>query len=499
MPTCLTGEGVSGRIGVAGGAAAQALTAGRELKQRKLPLVILLALVWPVAGLGGVWDEQIPDDSLGGVPVHGYQLINIYPHSPAAFTQGLVYSDGYLYEGTGLHGGSSLRKVVIETGEVVKRRNLASAYFGEGVTIRDSLIYQLTWRNHVGFVYRESDEFELIGTFEYPTQGWGLTHDDTSLIMSDGSDRLYRLDPETFEEVGRVSVVAQGSPVMLINELELIRGRIYANILGSDSIAIIQPETGEVEGWINLAGILPVGLLAGAPGPLNGIAFDEEGARLFVTGKLWPSLFEIYVDPIDYAPVIVSSSPASPVWVHTGTEVVFAVIAEDGGPVDSLAYSWSVDGLVDPAACDPWYEYSSWTPTVDTVAVTVTDGLHTVSETWLVYVEIAGVADDPPGAGPVSGAVGLAQNRPNPFRRSTSIGFTIPASPDLDRGIRLSVHDVSGRQVRMLLDGRLPAGGHRVAWDGTDDLGRRTSGGIYFCVLRSGNRTVSRKMILLGS
>ena len=175
---------------------------------------------------------------------------------------------------------------------------LASVYFGEGVTIFDGLIYQLTWRNHVGFVYVETDSFELVDTFSYSTQGWGLTHDDTSLIMSDGTDKLYFLDPVTFEEVGRVYVTAEGSPLDSLNELEYIDGHIYANILESDSIAIIKPETGEVVGWLDLAGILPPGDLLAPPGPLNGIAFDPDSVRLFVTGKRWPSLFEIYVDPL---------------------------------------------------------------------------------------------------------------------------------------------------------------------------------------------------------
>ena len=234
-----------------------------------------------------------------GIPVYGYDLINTFPHDPNAFTQGLVYHNGFLYEGTGLNGASSLRKVVLETGEVLFRYNLASVYFGEGVTIFDGLIYQLTWRNHVGFVYVETDSFELIDTFSYSTQGWGLTHDDTSLIMSDGTDKLYFLDPVTFAEVGRVYVTAEGSPLDSLNELEYIDGHIYANILESDSIAIIEPVTGDVVAWLDLAGILPAGDLLTSPDPLNGIAFDPDSVRLFVTGKRWPSLFEIYVDSLN--------------------------------------------------------------------------------------------------------------------------------------------------------------------------------------------------------
>jgi glutamine cyclotransferase len=237
--------------------------------------------------------------SADSIPVYDYVLINTFPHDVNAFTQGLVYHNGFLYEGTGLFSGSSLRKVVLETGEVLFRYNLVSVYFGEGVTIYDDLIYQLTWLNNVGFVYVETDSFELIDTFSYPTQGWGLTHDDTSLIMSDGTDKLYFLDPVTFEEINRVHVTADGSPIDQINELEYIHGHIYANILNSDFIAIIKPETGVVVAWLDLTGILSAEHPAAPPGPLNGIAFDPDSVRLFVTGKRWPSLFEIYVDPLN--------------------------------------------------------------------------------------------------------------------------------------------------------------------------------------------------------
>ncbi|MFH1313319.1 MAG: glutaminyl-peptide cyclotransferase [Candidatus Eisenbacteria bacterium] len=237
--------------------------------------------------------------SADSIPVFGYDLINTFPHDSKAFTQGLVYHNGFLYEGTGLFSGSSLRKVVLETGEVLFRYNLNSVYFGEGVAILNDLIYQLTWLNHVGFVYVETGSFELVDTFSYPTPGWGLTHDDTSLIMSDGTDNLYFLDPVSFEEVRRVHVTVGGAPLDSLNELEYIHGYIYANILERDFIAIIKPGTGVVVGWLDLTGILTSEHLAVTPGPLNGIAFDPDSVRLFVTGKRWPSLFEIYVDPLD--------------------------------------------------------------------------------------------------------------------------------------------------------------------------------------------------------
>jgi glutamine cyclotransferase len=429
--------------------------------------------------------------------VYGYDLINTFPHDPNAFTQGLSYSDDFLYEGTGLYGGSSLRKVVLETGEVLLRHNLASVYFGEGVTVRNDTIFQLTWLNHVGFVYVETDSFELIDSFSYPTAGWGLTHDDTSLIMSDGTDLLYRLDPHTFEEVGRIQVTAGGAPVYQLNELELIRGRVYANILDSDSIAVIEPTTGEVVAWVNLTGILPPETFAQTPGPLNGIAFDPDGVRLFVTGKRWPSVFEIYTDPLDYPPVIVEARPVSPIWVHIDTPVLLYVRAEDGGPADSLTYMWSVNGVVDTTAQDSSYLYASAHPTVDTVAVRVTDGVFSDSTSWLVYVEIAGVDDDVVAGRDGQGMVRLAQNSPNPFKPSTTVHFTLPAGSGASHRVRLAVHDVSGRTVRTLIDSDLPPGEHNAFWDGTDDRGRRVAPGVFLCVLRVGNTTLLRKMTMV--
>jgi glutamine cyclotransferase len=262
--------------------------------------VALSALILPaVIILSGTIASLASVDS---IPVYGYEVVNTFPHEPSAFTQGLVYHDGYLYEGTGLYGGSQLRKLVLETGEVVKRRGLSSSFFGEGVTIFRDRIYQLTWKRRVGFVYVEREEFEIESTFEYSYPGWGLTHDDTSLIMSDGTDNLYFLDPETFEEVRRVSVTADGLPVTRLNELELIQGHIFANILDSDRIAIIETGTGEVVGWLDLAGILQEDESTRFSGPLNGIAFDPDGARLFVTGKKWPDLFEILIAPLEYPP-----------------------------------------------------------------------------------------------------------------------------------------------------------------------------------------------------
>jgi glutamine cyclotransferase len=467
----------------------------KEVVLARLTLVVVLILLCALpAGAGGAGRNGAePRLTSGGIPVYGFTLIDSFPHDPNAYTQGLVYETGFLYEGTGLYGGSSLRKVVLETGEVVKRRNLASAYFGEGVTVRCDTVYQLTWQNNTGFVYEELEEFELIETFSYPTQGWGLTHDDTSLIMSDGSDKIYYLDPHTYEEVGRVYVTAQGSPVYDLNELELIRGRIYANIWYSDSIAVIEPGTGAVVAWLDLSSIYPYP----RPGVLNGIAFDPDSVSLFVTGKNWPTLFEIWVDPLDFAPEIMAYSPPAHVCAFVDSPMVLSVSAEDRDPADSLQYAWSVNGVVEPLARDTSYTYTGSTSTVDTVVASVTDGIFSDSATWVIYVEIAGV-DGRGGRGdrdvvaPDSYSI-----QPNPVRGAATITFTVGGGSESSRPVRLTLHDVSGRMVACLLDSDLPRGDYTVAWDGRDDLGKRVSPGIFFCVLRSEGTMLSSKIAVL--
>jgi glutamine cyclotransferase len=466
--------------------------------QKQVVLAILIAIhVWPLAAGGTPRYGALGKASSGGIPVYGYDVINTFPHDTGAYTQGLVYHNGFLYEGTGLYGDSSLRKVVLETGEVLKRYNLASAYFGEGVTVYNDTIFQLTWKNHVAFAYIELEAFELIDTFSYPYTGWGLTHDDTSLIASDGTDKLYHLDPLSFEEVGRVYVTADSSPVYSLNELEYIRGRVYANILDSDSIAIIEPQTGYVVAWLDLTGILPSGQLALAPGPLNGIAFEPDSVRLFVTGKKWPSLFEIYTDPLDYPPEIVEARPPSPVWVHVDTPVVLTVSAQDRDPADTLEYTWSVDGVIDASAQDTSYEYASSSPTVDTLVVKVSDGVFSDSTSWIVYVEIAGVEEDPGGEDSGRESLSLSQNRPNPFKPQTTIDFNLPGGSGVCRRVWLTVHDICGRRVRTLIDSELAPGDHRALWDGKDSYENRVSPGIFFCVLRAGEKKLSRKMVVL--
>ncbi len=246
------------------------------------------------------------------VPVYGYQIVKTYPHDPDAFTQGLVYVDGVLYEGTGLNGRSSLRRVDLESGQVLQRRDLAEEYFGEGIAVFGKRIIQLTWRSRVGFVY-DRETFALQRQFSYPTEGWGLTHDGKSLIMSDGTATLRWLDPENFAETRSVVVRDQNGPVVNLNELEYIRGEVYANIWQTDRIARIDPQTGRVTGWIDLQGLLSLEeRQSSAADVLNGIAYDAANDRLFVTGKLWPKLFEIKLIPPNQNPTVTPSAARKP-------------------------------------------------------------------------------------------------------------------------------------------------------------------------------------------
>ena len=226
----------------------------------------------------------------------GYRVIHAYPHDPQAFTQGVIYLDGHLYESTGLYGQSTLREEDLETGRVLKEVSVPSQYFAEGLTNWGNTLIQLTWKSHVAFVYDRAS-FRLLRTLHYPWEGWGLTQDGKHLILSDGSETLHFLNPDTLAEVRSVRVTDKGSPVKELNELEYIRGEIYANVWMTDKIARISPETGKVLGWINLAGILSAIEVRSNDAVLNGIAYDPVRHRLFVTGKLWPRLFEIQVVP----------------------------------------------------------------------------------------------------------------------------------------------------------------------------------------------------------
>jgi len=224
-----------------------------------------------------------------------YNIVNTYPHDTNAFTEGLVYSDGFLYESTGLNGASSLRCVDLTTGNVLQEYTLPTQYFGEGIAVVNNTIIQLTWQSNIGFIYNKTT-FAVLGNFTYPTQGWGLTYDGKNLIMSDGSDRLYFLNPTTFQQTGQIQVHDGNTSVVNINSLDYINGEVYANIWLTNTIAVINPETGQVKAWIDLTG-LPDENNSNPEAVLNGIAYDQQNNRLFVTGKAWPNLYQIKLIP----------------------------------------------------------------------------------------------------------------------------------------------------------------------------------------------------------
>lgn len=225
-----------------------------------------------------------------------YRVVHAYPHDQQAFTQGLIYLDGHLYESTGLEGHSSLRMEDLESGRILQIEEVPSKYFAEGLTNWSNTLIQLTWQSHVALVY-DRFSFRLLHTFSYGGEGWGLTQNGKTLILSDGSAALRFIDPETFHEIRRITVKDHGKPVTELNELEYIHGEVYANIWHSDRIARIAPATGKVLGWIDPSGLLPASQRASKEAVLNGIAYDAVHDRLFVTGKLWPKIFEIKVIP----------------------------------------------------------------------------------------------------------------------------------------------------------------------------------------------------------
>jgi glutaminyl-peptide cyclotransferase len=228
------------------------------------------------------------------IPVYGFMVKNTYPHDPQAFTQGLFIKDGYLYETTGLAGRSSVRKVELASGKVLQKKDLAPEFFGEGSALVGQDIVGLTWTSHVGFVY-DAKTFAMKRRFNYTGEGWGLASDGQHVYMSDGSADIRVLDPKTLEESRRIHVTAEGKPITQLNELEVVDGQLFANVWGTDVIARIDPASGNVVGWIDLTGLLPPEKrgTASPDAVLNGIAYDSKHRRLYVTGKLWPKLFEI--------------------------------------------------------------------------------------------------------------------------------------------------------------------------------------------------------------
>lgn len=232
--------------------------------------------------------------SQSSIPIYGFVVKNTYPHDPQAFTQGLFFKDGHLFETTGQKGQSSLRRVDLKSGKVLQKKDLAPEYFGEGSTAVGDNIVGLTWTSNVGFIY-DAHSFALKSRFNYKGEGWGLASDARAVYMSDGSFEIRVLDPKTLDEQRRIRVTADGKPLTQLNELEVVDGELYANVWGSDVIARIDPASGNVVGWINLTGLLPPDKrgTASVDAVLNGIAWDARQRRLYVTGKLWPKLFEI--------------------------------------------------------------------------------------------------------------------------------------------------------------------------------------------------------------
>jgi glutaminyl-peptide cyclotransferase len=234
------------------------------------------------------------------VPRYGYEIVRTYPHDASAFTEGLFYLNGFLYESTGLEGHSTIRKVRLETGEVLQRLEIPAQYFGEGIVNWQGQLISLTWKSQLGFVF-DLATFKQQRQFHYQGEGWALTHNDSAIIMSDGTPELRFLDPKTMNETHRVQVTLDGKPISDVNELEWVKGEIYANVWQTDFVLRIDPANGQVVGIVNLAGLLKRNdIVPGQTDVLNGIAYDAKGDRLFVTGKNWPKLFEIRLrKPVD--------------------------------------------------------------------------------------------------------------------------------------------------------------------------------------------------------
>ena len=262
----------------------------------RVPLSIVAAAAAATLGFA----PGQPRRAAASAPVAHYRVVHVYPHDPEAFTQGLVYVDGVLYEGTGLNGRSSIRKVKLENGEVLQIQKLDGQYFGEGIAVVGASLFELTYKAEVGFIYDRAS-FQRTGTFTYKGEGWGLTYDGTRLIMSDGTAYLRFIDPKTRRETSRLQVRDGAAPVERLNELEYVKGEVLANVWQTERIARISPKTGQVLGWIDLSGLLNAREMQTVD-VLNGIAYDAAGDRLFVTGKLWPKLFEIKVVSAPNAP-----------------------------------------------------------------------------------------------------------------------------------------------------------------------------------------------------
>ncbi len=267
---------------------------------RWLLLVLLSATVvaWaPAPSLRAVANQSLAREAIPPALLNRVDVLGAYPHDTSAFTEGLVWYDGGFYESTGLNGESTVRQVAFPSGEVVKSVKLSSQYFGEGLALVDDRLLQLTWRDELGFSY-DRDSFDSRGTFSYTTtngEGWGMTFDGTSLIVSDGSDMLTFLDPANYQTVKTLPVTLDGKPIEMLNELEWIKGEVWANVWQTDLIVRIDPTSGAVIGVLDLTGLFPPALRTDRDNVLNGIAYDASTDRIFITGKRWPSVFEIHV------------------------------------------------------------------------------------------------------------------------------------------------------------------------------------------------------------
>jgi glutamine cyclotransferase len=265
----------------------------REIRSRLVALFLLMAYGPFLIGQTSQTSRQA---SANATPEYSFTVVRVFPHDTSAYTQGLAYRDGFLYEGTGRNGQSSLRKVSLETGEVIQRADLGFEFFGEGITIIKDKVFQLTWKSEVGFVY-DLKTFRLLRQFAYSGEGWGLATDGRKLFLSDGTSEIRVLDAESFHEKRRLKVRDGATPVDQLNELEFVEGQIFANVWHRNRIARISLQTGDVVGWIDLTGLLSPIYRLEPEAVLNGIAYDPIGKRLFVTGKLWPRVFEIRLIP----------------------------------------------------------------------------------------------------------------------------------------------------------------------------------------------------------
>jgi glutamine cyclotransferase len=268
----------------------------KEASRQRFAVVFLLAVLTQSFPGQALLAQPAQRARAARTPQYTFEIVQSFPHDPSAFTQGLAFRDGFLYEGTGLNGRSSLRKVRLDSGEVVQQTDLSPEFFGEGIALLNNEVVELTWQSHTGFVYNLSD-FHLLRRFSYPGEGWGLTSNGHEFFMSDGTADIRVLDGDSLKEKRRFTVHDGAATIDQLNELEFVDGEIFANVWQTDRIVRISPRDGKVVGWIDLQGLLS-SIYRLAPGAvLNGIAYDSNRKRLFVTGKLWPRIFEIKLVP----------------------------------------------------------------------------------------------------------------------------------------------------------------------------------------------------------